>query len=83
MNILKKVLVILVLVCTCFLFVGCKKEEEIKDDIIPINKEEQIKVGILQLVTHGALDAAREGFVVGLKDAGFEDGKNIKITVKN
>ena len=83
MNILKKVLVLLVLVCTCFLFVGCKKEEEIKDDIIPINKEEQIKVGILQLVTHGALDAAREGFVAGLKDAGFEDGKNIKITVKN
>ena len=83
MSILKKVLVILVLVCTCFLFVGCKEEEEIKDDIIPINKEEQIKVGILQLVTHGALDAAREGFVEGLKEAGFEDGKNIKITVRN
>lgn len=81
MNILKKVLVLLVLVCTCFLVVGCKDSG--KDDIIPINKDEQIKVGILQLVTHTALGAAKDGFIQGLKDAGFEDGKNIKIILKN
>ena len=83
MNILKKVLIFVVVLCACFLFVGCKDSEEVKDDIIPIDKTKTINVGILQLVTHGALDAAREGFVEGLKEAGFEDGKNIKITVKN
>lgn len=84
MSILKKILVLVVLVCTCLMFVGCEKGgEEVKDDIIPINKEEKIKVGILQLVTHAALGAAKDGFIAGLKEAGFEDGKNIEIVLRN
>ena len=54
-----------------------------KDEIIPIDKTKTINVGILQLVTHDALGAAKDGFIAGLKEAGFEDGKNIKLTVKN
>ncbi len=83
MSILKKILVLVVLVCSCFLVVGCKNGDEVKDDIIPINKEEKIKVGILQLVTHAALGAAKDGFIAGLKEAGFEDGKNIEIVLRN
>lgn len=83
MSIIKKLLFLIVLVLVGTLFVGCQEKEEIKDDIIPIEKTQTVNVGILQLVTHGALDAAREGFVAGLKEAGFEDGKNIKLTVKN
>ena len=41
------------------------------------------KVGIVQLVQHPALDAAYEGFVDGLKELGYEDGKNIVIDYKN
>lgn len=37
------------------------------------------KIGVCQLVTHDALDAAYNGFVDGLKEAGYEDGKNIAI----
>lgn len=40
-------------------------------------------VGILQFVQHPALDAAREGFVKGLEDAGFQDGVNIKLDYQN
>jgi putative ABC transport system substrate-binding protein len=41
------------------------------------------KIGVVQLVEHSALDASYKGFVDGLKDAGYEDGKNIKIDFQN
>jgi putative ABC transport system substrate-binding protein len=41
------------------------------------------KIGVLQLVQHDALDASYKGFVDGLKEAGFEDGKNIKLDYQN
>ena len=42
-----------------------------------------IKIGVLQLVEHAALDAAYQGFVAALKEAGFEDGVNIEIDYQN
>ena len=41
------------------------------------------KIGVVQLVEHAALDAAYQGFVDGLKEAGYEDGKNIAIDYQN
>lgn len=41
------------------------------------------KIGIIQLVEHNALDAAREGFIDGLKEAGYEAGKNITLDYQN
>ena len=41
------------------------------------------KVGIVQLVEHNALDAANKGFVDGLKERGFEEGKNIEFDRQN
>lgn len=40
-------------------------------------------IGIVQLVQHDALDASNKGFVDGLKEKGYEDGKNIKIEQQN
>lgn len=40
-------------------------------------------IGINQLVQHDALDASREGFIEGLKENGFEEGKNLKIDYQN
>jgi putative ABC transport system substrate-binding protein len=42
-----------------------------------------LKIGISQLVQHPALDSACEGFIQVLKEAGYEDGKNIKIDLQN
>lgn len=46
-------------------------------------KNENVKIGILQLVEHPSLDAAREGFVDALKDAGYIEGKNLTIDYQN
>ncbi|MEH7121944.1 ABC transporter substrate-binding protein [Bacillus sp. JJ1773] len=45
--------------------------------------EKTVKVGIIQLVEHPSLDAAREGFVAAIKDAGYEEGKNLKLDYQN
>lgn len=47
------------------------------------SKDKVYKIGVNQLVTHPALDASYKGFVDALKDAGYEDGKNIKIDLQN
>lgn len=41
------------------------------------------KIGVCQYVQHDALDASYNGFIDGLKEAGFEDGKNLKIDFQN
>lgn len=45
--------------------------------------EQQYKVGVVQLVQHGALDLANQGMIDGLKDNGFEEGKNLTINQQN
>ncbi len=42
-----------------------------------------IKIGIIQLLEHDALDSAREGFIQTLKDNGYVDGENIVIDYQN
>ena len=46
-------------------------------------KNKLIKVGVIQLVEHSALDANYKGFVDGLAEAGYIDGENIKIDYQN
>lgn len=69
-NIKKIIPCILTILSAASLFTGC-------------NSKETIKIGVSQLVQHNALDAAYEGFVDGLKEAGYEDGKNIRIDYQN
>lgn len=42
-----------------------------------------LKVGIVQIVEHPALDAARNGFLETLKKAGYEEGKNLTVNYQN
>lgn len=51
---------------------GCSKQ-----------KNNVIKIGVIQLVEHSALDANYKGFVDGLAEAGYIDGENIKIDYNN
>ncbi|WP_442601308.1 ABC transporter substrate-binding protein [Paenibacillus sp. KN14-4R] len=41
------------------------------------------KIAISQIVEHPSLDATRLGFLAALKEAGIEDGKNLKVDYNN
>lgn len=47
------------------------------------SNQEKLKVGIIQIVEHPALDAAREGFIDELAKNGYVDQENIIINYKN
>lgn len=44
--------------------------------------QSKVRIGIIQIVEHPALDAAREGFIKALEDNGFVQGKNLEIDIK-
>lgn len=48
-----------------------------------LTQHKVIKVGILQLVSHPALNQIHQGIISGLKDEGFKEGKNIKVEFQN
>lgn len=45
--------------------------------------EQTVSIGIIQIVEHPALDAARQGFLEALKANGYEEGKNLKVDYQN
>lgn len=47
------------------------------------SQNKQATVGILQTMSHPALDQIHRGIIRGLKDEGYREGKNIKIDFQN
>ncbi|MGJ7922342.1 ABC transporter substrate-binding protein [Neobacillus sp. LXY-4] len=78
-----KLRVIALLLCgMLFLLTACGSGS--KETSSGAEKEmKEVKIGIIQLVEHPSLDAAREGFIAALKDAGYEKGKNLTIDYQN
>jgi len=60
------------------IFVGCKDNGQASADV-----KEKYNIGISQLIQHPALDSAKEGFIEGLKEKGYEEGQNIEIDYQN
>ncbi len=46
-------------------------------------RKASVKVGVVQLVEHAALDAANKGFTAGLASKGFKEGENISFDRQN
>ncbi len=70
MKLLKKGVLLIIVMLSLVGLVGCENDD-------------RIKIGILQLVTHEALNAAKDSFIAELAEAGYIDGDNIVITVQN
>ncbi|MCR4742187.1 MAG: sugar ABC transporter substrate-binding protein, partial [Treponema sp.] len=68
---MKKLLLSLMVLSLCLSSAVAKKAKK--------SKQKTIKIGVVQLVEHSALDANYKGFVDGLAEAGYVDGQNIKI----
>ncbi len=68
---MKKSIIVLLLLIPCLVFAGGSKDDG------------KLKIGVLQLIEHVALDQAYEGFVAGLAEAGYVDGENITIDYQN
>ncbi len=69
MKILKRLIFLLPLL-TLFFITGCGP------------KDSKVKIGIIQIVEHESLDSARNGFIDGLKDFGYEEGRNVEFDVQ-
>lgn len=72
---MKKVYKAFLVMCIGLVVVGCGSSSE--------NTDEVAHVGVIQYAEHPALDKTYEGFLAGLKDEGYEEGKNLKIDYKN
>ena len=71
MSKIKSLLVVLLLFVCSLAFIGCGEKDNV------------VKVGVLQLMSHDALGLATEGFKEGLIEAGYVEGETIEFVVKN
>lgn len=67
----KSKIIFIASLCVAVIFSSCAK------------KDSRIKIGVVQLMEHSALDASYQGFVDGLSEAGYVDGENIVIDYQN
>ena len=66
------------LMLATFLVSGCAGSESKKT-----SDDKKVKVGVVQLVEHAALDAANKGFIKGMEDNGFKAGVNVEYDQQN
>lgn len=79
---MKKIVALMMGILLLVGLVGCGKQEAAPTG--DAGKEQKsLKIGIVQIVEHPALDAAREGFLATLKKNGYEEGKNLTIDYQN
>ena len=77
-RILRSLLVLLMIVGVA----GCGNTAQVqKNQENPDTK--QIRLGIIQIVEHPALDAAREGFLDNLAAKGYKEGQNLVVEYEN
>ena len=74
---------IIALALTTVVLAGCGSSSSSTASSDGSKSDKTYNIGVIQYTEHPALDAAREGFVEALKEAGYVDGENINIDVQN
>ena len=69
---MKKIIALLMVLVMTLGLAACGKDEGAADGKV-------LKIGVIQLVKHDALDRAYQGFVDELEKQGYVDGENIEI----
>lgn len=74
---MKRLIATIVAIATFLIIAFISESQQI------IHKQKKPIVGILQTMSHPALDQIHQGIIQGLKDEGYTDDKNIQIDFKN
>ena len=74
---MSKKLIISILVLISVVLVSCSQKSTVSTTTESEEGSKVYKVGIGQFAEHGSLDNCRVGFIEGMKEEGFIDGKNI------
>lgn len=72
---------ILVIMMIMLLLVGCSSPQESSEQVN--GETSKTKIGIVQIVEHPSLDAARQGFLDVLSENGYKEGENLVVDYKN
>ncbi|MEQ8200639.1 MAG: ABC transporter substrate-binding protein [Syntrophomonadaceae bacterium] len=75
---MKKILASLVTLLLVIGLAGCAAKTE-----APAPQAEKVKIGIIQIVQHPALDSARQGFLDALADSGYKQDQNLVVDYQN
>jgi putative ABC transport system substrate-binding protein len=77
-NIMKKLLSTFIALMLLVAMVGCSSRTD-----TTTSADEKVNLGIIQIVEHPSLDAARNGFLDALKDNGYVVNKNLVVDYQN
>ena len=81
---MKKLMAILLAAALTLSMAACSSAQNAQPQTTPQDETEKVvKIGILQQLEHGALDAARQGFIDALADNGYVEGENLEIDYQN
>lgn len=69
--------------CVGLMATGCGGNKGAESQSDTAQTDKTYKIGINQFADHGSLDNCREGFIEGLRQAGFEEGVNIAFDYSN
>ena len=78
----KRLISMLAIAAMAITTVGCASTNTTTDTKAAAS-DDAVKVGVIQYVQHGSLDAAYEGFVDGLAEAGYVEGENLVLDFQN
>lgn len=53
------------------------------DESMPVAGGEVLEIGVVNYVSHPALDAVQQGFIDGLAEAGYNDGEKVTLDLQN
>lgn len=80
-NLIATIVALVVLVVVAVFF--NQKQDGNKQETEATSTEKQIKIGVLQYVTHDSLDQIYQGIKEGLKESGYDEADNLTIDFMN
>ncbi len=80
---MKKILCTVMALAMALSMAACSSSDTTTTTDTTTEATDTVNVGVIQFMQHASLDEAYNGFVDGLKEAGYVDGENLKINLQN